>query len=275
MKTQYDVVLDQGVFSETSGLFARKRDRLPEAALEQLAREVMIHAARLSAASPQRPFSAPAERLDTFCDHLLKDDADGALALLQKEMRGGLSTRDVCLGYISGAARRLGDMWEADLVSFVQVTTASGYLYGLIRALRPETPDTAQPAPDTKNALFATVPGEDHSLGVTVAAEVFRDAGWDIDLCTGMGHNELVARISDTAPAIVGISVGGSGRMEALSTLCVSIRLIAPGALIVVAGAGTEGSTDISEIADVDFVFSDVESAESQLARLMHLRGWR
>jgi methanogenic corrinoid protein MtbC1 len=275
MRGDYDVILDQSVLTETSDLFARKRQRLPEDALEKVAREVVNRAARLSAGNARDAFTAPADRLETFCDHLLADEAEAALALLQSEIRAGLRTRDVCLGYVSAAARRLGEMWDDDAVSFMQVTAASGHLYGLIRALRPERAGPPGGAVDIKNALFANVPGETHSLGVTVAAELFRDAGWDIDLCTGMGHNELVGHIAATAPEIVGLSVGGTGRMDALSTLCVSIRLVAPGALIAVAGPGADGTDDIAAIADIDFVFSDVDSAEAQLARLMHLRGWR
>ena len=250
--------------------FGEAKDRLRPDTLEILARDIIAHAARLAASTGQTPrYEAPRERLVRFCDLLLADDATGALELVQAERADGLSLRDVYSGYISASARRFGRMWDRDEISFVDVTVATGYLYGLLRALQPAGPLTKGTSPQ-KSALFATVPGETHGLGVTMASDIFRREGWKIDLHVGLGHNELISEIAEIMPHLIGLSISGTGRLDALVRMCTSIRLTAPQALIAVAGVGAE--TGIAELADVDFVFDSADEAERQLARLMQMR---
>ena len=269
-----NIILDQDLFVQTSDLFARKQDTLSPEILQDLARSVITRAAGLAASQDATaPYTAPPDRLTAFCEHLLANDPDAGLALIQQERRDGLSARDVYFGYISAAAQHFGRLWQDDAVSFTQVTSASGYLYAMMRALRPVRPDTA-PGPDTrKHALFANVPGEDHGIGVSMAADLFARQGWDIDLKLGLEHAELVDRIAATRPDIVGLSLSTPERLVALTRLCVSIRLAVPPTLIAVAGPGAADAGRVRQVADVDFVFTDVDEAQAQLARLMHMRG--
>ncbi len=274
MDDRGNFILDQDLFVQTSDLFARKQNALSPEILHDLARSVITRAASLTLAQdPPLPHVAPPERLKAFCDHLLSDDPDAGLALIRQERRDGLSARDVYFGYISAAARRLGTLWEEDAVTFAQVTTASGYLYAMLRALRPARRDPAPGSASRKHALFANVPGEDHGIGVSMAADLFRREGWDIDLHLGLGHNDLVDRIAAARPEIVGLSLSSPERLAALTRLCVSIRLSAPETLIAVAGSGAADEARVRQVADVDYVFSDVDAAQAQLARLMHMRG--
>lgn len=275
MDSDWQRILDRRAFERTTELFERKREALPLDVVERLASLVMDFASRLAAnTDTPRAYEAPPDRLRAFCEMLLAGDADGALELMQSErLDGGLSARDVYSGYISASAQRLGRMWERDEASFVEVTAATGHLYALMRALRPEAQEKTRGSDLRKTALFATVPGEAHSLGVTMAADIFRRAGWSIDLQRGLNHNELVSHIADCQPELVGLSISGDGRLDALATLCVSIRLNLPHALIVVAGQAAGQGNTIAELADVDFVFDNVDDAEHQLARLMKMRG--
>jgi methanogenic corrinoid protein MtbC1 len=269
-----NVILDLDLFAQTTELFERKKSSFAAEVLQGLAHSVISKAVSLTASTPVGDkYIAPAERLELFCTHLLNDDPDAALALIQKERRDGLSARDIYFGYISGSAQRLGRMWEEDEASFSQVTSASGYLYALMRALRPVGRDATPGAPGRKHALFCTVPGENHSLGVSMAADLFRRQGWDIDLKLGLSHNELLDRIAVGKPEIVGLSFSNPERLSDLTQLCVSIRLSLPHTLIVVAGPGVVDPDQLQQVTDVDMVFTDVDEAEQQLARLMHMRG--
>jgi len=269
-----NVILDLDLFAQTTELFERKKSSFATEVLQGLAHSVISKAASLTASAPLGPkYIAPAARLEVFCTHLLNDDPDAALALIQKERADGLTARDIYFGYISGSAQRLGKMWEEDEASFSQVTSASGYLYALMRALRPIDRDATPGAPGRKHAFFCTVPGENHSLGVSVAADLFRRQGWDIDLKVGLNHNELLDKIAVSKPEIVGLSFSNPERLSDLTQLCVSIRLSVPQTLIVVAGPAVVEADKLQQVTDVDMVFTDVDEAEQQLARLMHMRG--
>lgn len=260
--------VNESLFVDKASIFARKRDSLDEDMLAELARSVLKHASLIVRSPKGDGYEAPPDLLEAFCNHLLEDDPSAALDFIRERLARGLTSRDILFGYISAAARRLGEMWDADEISFVDVTVASGYLYGLIRA----SSESQAGARRRKYAVFATLPCEQHSLGVTVAAEVFREAGWQIDVFTGLSHEELVSRVSEAAPAILGLSISRKEQIPALSAVCVSIRLAVPATLIIAAGAGVAGAPDIQSVADVDEVFASADDAEATLSRLMWLR---
>ena len=122
-------------------------------------------------------------------------------------------------------------------------------------------------------ALFATVPGEDHGIGITLAANLFRDAGWEIDLKTGLDQDDLLAHVERTHPHVIGLSLNSERCLDALVRLVVALRLLAPRALIGVAPPEDMAGTRLRQLVDIDLVFGDAVSALSELDRLMELRG--
>jgi methanogenic corrinoid protein MtbC1 len=107
----------------------------------------------------------------------------------------------------SPAAKQLGEWWSSDEATFVEVTLGTGRIYAIMRAMsdmfEPRVPITS------KTAVFCTVPGETHSLGVKMATDMFRKNGWQIDLNIGMSHAELVESIGSAQHMLIGLSGGG------------------------------------------------------------------
>jgi methanogenic corrinoid protein MtbC1 len=178
----------------------------------------------------------------------------------------------VYLGYIVAAARSLGQGWEEDRYSFLEVTYGTGHLYALMRALRAETFSASRAFDGRRCALFAMVPGEEHGIGITVAADLFRDAGWEIDLQTSLDHEALVAHVEDTQPHIIGLSLSTEQRLDALIRLVVAMRITMPSAIIGVAPAANVDAGRLQRLVDIDLVFEDAPSACRDLERLIQLR---
>jgi methanogenic corrinoid protein MtbC1 len=265
--------LDSKTFTRAASLFATKRVTFNEKAVEALAKDIVSH---LSSMRLQEPFfetpEIREESIADFCQALIQPSAEVALDFIQNRRAEGLTRQGVYLGYITSAARELGEGWEEDRFSFLQVTYGTGHLYALMRALRDET-TTAIPDFDRQRcALFATVPGEQHGIGITVAADLFRDAGWEIDLQTGTQHEELLARIEDTKPNIVGLSFSTEQRLDALVRLVVATRLTLPHAIIGVAPSSSVDTERLYDLVDIDLIFSDAPSACRELERLVRLR---
>jgi methanogenic corrinoid protein MtbC1 len=171
------------------------------------------------------------------------------------------------------AARRLGAASETDQLSALQVTYATGHLYALMRALRAEAP-AMRPARDgARVALFATVPGEDHEMDVTVAADIFREVGWQIDLQTDTDHEILLAHIERTQPQTIWLSLSSEQRLDALVRLVVAIRLVMPRAIIGVTPAVQVDAARLHALVDIDLVLRDAPAACRELDRLICLRG--
>lgn len=260
--------IDPQVFARTAHLFEAKRRVLPAEVLEGFARQVVSRVAETVAArvpADRAPISP--ERVAAFCDLLLQPDQQRqALAFITARRDEGATIEDVYLGYIGGAARLLGKRWEEDELTPLQVTIGAGTLYALMRALRGSLISN-QPLDARRAALFASVPGEQHGVGVTVAADLFREAGWDIDLQLGLDQSRLLAHVTRTLPRVVGLSLSTGERVPELVQAVVGLRLVVPDAIIGVAPGGDLTATDVQRIADVDMIFDDAPSAIAMLDR--------
>lgn len=265
--------IDPRLFARTASLFAVKASTLAPTTVEVLAGDIIRHLARtVTKALPAEDVSVSQGDVADFCDALLADDATAALGFIAARRAEGLTRHGVYLGYIGAAARMLGQRWDEDRLSFAEVTLGTGRLYALMRALRAEG-SAARPAYDARRcALFATVPGEDHGIGITIAADLFRDAGWEIDLQVGRDHDWLVERVERMAPEIIGLSLSTAQGLDALVRLVVALRIVVPHAIIGVAPGSALDRKKVASLVDIDLVFDDAPSARAELERLIRLR---
>ncbi len=270
-----DVVrFDPEAFVQTASLFESKRRGFPPDAIEALAGDIVRRLVRTQAGQPgfeARDISD--ESIAAFCDALVQPEPDAALEFILARRGEGVTRQGVYLGYIAAAARRLGAGWDENRLSFVEVTYGTGHLYALMRALRAERPSAFVPLDSRRHALFATVPGEDHGIGITMAADLFRDAGWEIDLQTDTDHDALLTHVEATRPQIIGLSLSSDRRLDELVRLVVGMRISVPEAIIGVAPGGDLEGERILRLVDIDLVFDDARSACTDLARLVELRG--
>jgi MerR family transcriptional regulator, light-induced transcriptional regulator len=67
-----------------------------------------------------------------------------------------------------------------------------------------------------ESALLTIIPGDQHSFGLSMVAEFFRRAGWN--LCTGpfSSHQELTSLVHNHWFDIVGFSVSSDRRLDEL-----------------------------------------------------------
>jgi methanogenic corrinoid protein MtbC1 len=272
---QFHFDLDR--YTRTHGLFDAKRARLAPEAIELLAREVVerLAAARIGDDGGNSASVEPTinpDLVDTFCDILLKQDAYSASQFLQDDLSPVATDRTALYGYIAAASRQLGARWDADEVTFAEVTLSVSKLYALVRSIGLGRSGQAVNRNLRKSALFASVPGEQHTLGVTIAAEMFRDAGWDIDLQVDRSHHELLARARQTNPSVIGLSLSSAAGLDALARLVVSLRLTLPSSLLAVAPGAETNAQMLRTTVDIDLVITDAKRAQSDLDRLLRLQ---
>ncbi len=267
-------MIDAEAFARTSQLFQAKRGALAPSAVERLASEIVDRIARSARTAPRfQHVAVSADSVSDFCDCLIQVEPDAALQFIENRRAEGVTRQGVYFGYVAAAAQQLGRRWDRGRLSAEQVTIGTGHLYALMRALRAEMVPT-NPNPDARKcALFATVPGEQHGIGITIAADLFREAGWDIDLQVGTDHDSLVARTEGTLPPIIGLSLSTDQQLACLVRLVVAIRIVHPYAVIGVAPGSSADEKKVVSLADVDLVFRDARAACIELDRLIRLRG--
>lgn len=250
-----------------------RQDYRPNSAAEGFAQDV-IGCLSTDLHSGPWPDTCPvsAQSSAAFCETLLRPEPDAALAFVAARRAEGMTRQAIHLTYVCDGARWLGLGWDQDRLSFLDVTVGVGHLCALMRALRAEADADRMRRDSRRCALFATVPGEQHCLGVTVAAAVFRDHGWHIDLHTDTEHDSLLDHIRRSACPVIGLSISTGRSVHALARLVASVRRVAPQIIIGVAYGQTPDRDALSDAADIDLIFDDAEQACAQLDRLIRVR---
>lgn len=255
------------LLNRVMGAVEGARHKMPEDALRALAQEVLERVARQSPLQAAKP--APARDIEALCDALLSEDRQAASDYILHAQARGIGVEALCLSYLGVAAARLGQMWDDDHVSFLQVTVAVGRIYALMRSLRRSLPVPA--LTEGRVATFVSVPGEDHTLGVAMAAELLRTKGWDIELLLGLGHNRLVDELAVSQPRLLGISCNGKRSLASLTRLLVALKLSMPAMRILVCGQVDPADVELIGISGADSVAIGFEAAAAELERLAQL----
>lgn len=251
------------VFSEVDGI----RQQLPEHVLNAVVQEVVKRAASNLRAAPIEEFHPTPAQIDALCNALLSQDASAAITLIEQAQRSGSSYDALYQTYLAVAARQLGTWWDQDRVSFYKVTIAAGRIYAILRMLRMQK---QLPLPDgRRSAVFVSAPTDNHTLGITVAADMARDRGWDIELLTGLTHDELVHDLEQRETPLIGISASGKRVLPALIRLIVALRISNPRAQILVCGQIAAMELGLDRIAGADAIATDFDQAFACMERMI------
>ena len=256
-----------GLYTKTIEDIGTLRRKLPEAAVASLAREVIRRLSDHQTIKSVQIDIPTESSIDDLAEALMTPDASAGITFVERVRAQGASVETVYVAYLAEAAKTLGRWWDEDRVTFVDVTIAIGHVYAIMRSLRSSFYSTST-RPPTKSALFAMVPGDDHSLGVEMAADLFRKNNWDIALQVGLSHDALVDYISASGHDIIGLSAGSERSIVPLAKLVVALRISVPKTSILVCGNVTCIAPDVVELMGVDAMPIQVEDALSEADRL-------
>lgn len=260
---------DRAEYDRADQQFRLVRQKLPREAVESLALEVVRRLAFRMPKTVTKDELPSHEKIDIFCAALLSLDDDAADRTIVDARKEGVRVEVIYMGFVAGAARRLGEMWDADEISFLQVTLACGKLYRIIRALRHIVAPAIVENRDEWPALFALVPGETHSLGIEMATDMFRREGWDVELMVGLDHDALLDRSDTRQYRAIVLVANSDGMIERLTRLVLALRISHPLSHLVVAGHILDHHPDISELVGADAVIKDIETAVSRLGEVI------
>lgn len=208
-----------------------------------------------------------ADGLEDLCLALISRNEDAAAKIVSELRADGMPVEVVYLKHLAAAARMLGDWWNEDRVSFVEVTLGSTRLLAIMRSMRHLfTPPRLS---IEKTAVFAPVPGETHLLGINMATDFLRKDGWDITLKTGLDHDELVSEIEASSCNVIGLSTSGEHSIEALARLVVALHISCPHIPILVSGSMVNDQRSMIELMGVDAIATDIDDAKAQMTAML------
>jgi len=173
----------------------------------------------LRKAPAPKPLESNEEKGPSSVEHLtvlaFGNNDDAPFAYVEGLVAQGITVESILLELLAPAARQLGTLWESDATDFASVTLAVSRLQRIMRRLSEDFVDEAGQG-GGESVLLTIIPGEQHSFGLSMVAEFFRRAGWN--LCTGpfVSHQELTGLVHNHWFDIIGFSVSSDRRLDEL-----------------------------------------------------------
>jgi methanogenic corrinoid protein MtbC1 len=209
------------------------------------------------------------EDVTHFGQLILTRNEKQALEFITRMRGGGAPIESIYLDLLAPAARYLGELWENDLCDFTDVTIGLGGLQKMLRDLNSEVAQSKHPVPNGLSILLVPTPGEQHTFGLAMVAELFRKQGWEVvggpyDL--GDSPQSLAGqRLFD----VVGFSLATLKNLPNLTECIAAVRKASKNKTVCIMVGGPLVAVHPEYMTDLgaDLVTSDANQAPS-LARL-------
>lgn len=167
---------------------------------------------------------AVARRIDTLAQLALNADDVGLNTFIASLAEQGWTSHAIVSLLIEPTARALGNSWLADDCGELDLTIGLSMLQLAGHAVRYST--TADTIRNSRySILLATAPGEKHTLGTSLLADQFTDAGWRVDMAFPETDEALANQLGAQHPDALDIGLSDAlPRHHALARLRATIE---------------------------------------------------
>ncbi len=199
------------------------------------------------------------ETTESFAKLALTKDPESLIAFVGTLLQSGLKMETIYTGLMMPAARRLGEYWDEDAISFTDVTIGLSRLQQVVRTMGwkrdyADGPDHAAPS-----ALFAPVSSEQHTLALFIIDDVFRRAGWRTWIETSGLDDDLVEMVRSHWFDMVGLSASCDAEPDLIASTISAMRKASrnPHLFILVGGRLFADSPDLVSAVGADATAPD------------------
>jgi len=146
-----------------------------------------------------------------------------------------MTTPELYQRVIAPAMHRIGELWERGAVTVADEHLATALTNRILAALRP--PPGEAVAPRRGRALLAAVEGEQHALGLRMAADLLEDAGYNaIYLGADVPTGALLQAVESLSPDLVAVTATMATLAPRLEVVAVELRRTHPDLSVLVGG---------------------------------------
>ncbi len=201
----------------------------------------------------------------------LQLEADELLAEVDKFLDRGVSVETVLVELLAPSARKLGQFWEDDSCDFVDVTMGLWRLQEVMREIMVRAPLMAQRLAAPRSALFAPMPGDQHSFGALMVEEVFARAGWESEVLFEPKQQELLHLAADRNFDLVGLTVSCDYPSAAIAELVTALRSVSrnPAVRIIIGGQTVNADPGLVSVVGADGTAPDARTALALAERIV------
>ena len=187
--------------------------------------------------------------------------------LIDKLIRYGRSIELILDSYLPTIAKKLGDAWVADEISFSDVTIALGKIQFLNSKFEPLYISCLNSAYYKTKTLIIIPKGEDHTYGGIAATRKLRGMGIDAFLIFEFKKNELENLLFERNYDFIGISSANNFMIEKINNLSIKISDILERKTPIVLGGNLVNTyKQTNGKLKVDFITQNLEEILNQLS---------
>jgi len=225
---------------------------------------------RMMVAHTTRPASCPegspligADEIELFAPLVMQVEADELLAHVETLIARGVGFESVLIDLLAPTARLLGEYWTDDRCDFVDVTMGLWRLQEVVHEISWRMPSERAAGSGARRALFAPMPGEQHSLGTVMIDDIFRREGWLTDRLCDAALGELVGRVSQDWFDIIGLTVSCDCNIGPLRSTIAALRKASrnPHVCVMVGGRVFNADPDLAVHVGADGTAPDARTA--------------
>ena len=241
-------------------------DRLLNTILETGALELKPHS------SAHLTWQSIEDRADSFVALITRDGPQKTEQYIAELLNLGMSVDSIVLELIPRIARKLGDQWISDSLSFTEVTIATGRLQKLIYSLDHLFQETRTHAATAHTILVSAAPGSHHTLGPLILSNYFTWAGWNVLSESMPTQRYIETTVASKSLTAIALSVADYDQLDQLPTLIQSIRNKSLNPAIIVLTGGSLYNSDSMSFGHIkaDIKSNTPEEALHQINRILN-----
>ena len=216
---------------------------------------------------------------------IIEDHADGFVALITRDgpqkteqyitelLNLGMGIDLIVLELIPRIARKLGNQWASDSLSFAEVTIATGRLQKLIYSLDHLYQETRTSSATAHSILVTAAPGSHHTLGPLILSNYFTWAGWSVLSESAPSERFIETTVTSKSLTAIAVSIADYDQLDRLPKLIQSIRSKSLNPAIIVLTGGSLYNADAMSFGHIkaDIKSSTPEEALHQLNRILNI----
>ena len=159
--------------------------------------------------------------VEEFAGLVVRHETEVVATYVRVLLEKGVDLESILLQLLAPAARRLGELWEADSIDFVDVTIGTSRLQQILHHFTfPLEKRGAEPG---RRVLLIPTPSEQHTFGLLMVSKFFRREGWQVYGGTPLYGEELSDLIASQWFALIGFSLSCE---RYIGTLCTAIEMV-------------------------------------------------
>lgn len=207
------------------------------------------------------------QEVRAFVALLISSDIKGAVRIIRRLEALGAKHTLIADGLLAAAARALGKRWEDDELSFLDVSLGISRLFRVNALLRSDSHPIS--TADARRAMFVTLQGQAHTLGIILAAEAFRREGWEVDLRLEASKEEVLDAAVRQAVFLVGFTAGRGASLSEIADLTKHLKALPSPPVILLGGVAPNESESATDRTSADVIARCIDDALARASELL------